>query len=542
MKEKAAALLLALLTLLLPVLTACAAADPAIDPAAHVEERLSAILGGQLSLSGADSLQAWIDGPLAESVGQGGEWYVLGLSGLARGDLSMPLAALEAASQQMTAYGAATRQKMALCVLAAGGSAEKARSAAETIGQQGIMSWVYGLHLLNNDAAAPGHTPDEAVAQLLSLQLPDGGWALMGQNADVDVTAMVLQALASHRSAPAAEEAVQRALSLLSSRQQPDGGFVGMGVPNPESGAQVLTALCALGIDPMQDERFVKNGCTIPGSFTGYALPDGGYSHTAGGEYSATATVQVFLAYAAWQRLLEGKPGLYSLELPLRPAAPDAPAEHTAAEAYSVGIIGGADGPTAVFITGPGGWKGLDALGIAALALLWCLVLFLRGKRSPKSYLVILAAACAALLLLFTLDIQSPGSYYRQQELPEGEPVGSVTLEIRCDTLPAGTPGVPADGALLPCTAFPLYPGDTVYDILTRAARQYRIPLDARGGQGMMYLAGIHYLYEQAHGELSGWMYFVNGQSASQSCDQLLLSDGDSILWAYTCEMGADLP
>jgi hypothetical protein len=120
--------------------------------------------------------------------------------------------------------------------------------------------------------------------------------------------------------------------------------------------------------------------------------------------------------------------------------------------------------------------------------------------------------------------------------------MGSVTLEIRCDTLPAGTPGVPADGALLPCTAFPLYPGDTVYDILTRAARQYRIPLDARGGQGMVYLAGIHYLYEQAHGELSGWMYFVNGQSASQSCDRLPLSDGDSILWAYTCEMGADLP
>lgn len=539
MKEKAAALLLALLTLLLPVLTACAAADPAIDPAAHVEERLSAILGGQLSLAGADSLQAWIDGPLAESVGQGGEWYVLGLSGLARGDLSIPLAALEAASEQMTAYGAATRQKIALCALAAGGSAEKARPAAETIGQQGIMSWVYGLHLLHNGAAAPGHTPEDAVAQLLSLQLADGGWALMGQNADVDVTAMVLQALAPHRSGPAVEEAIQRALSLLSARQQPDGGFVGMGMPNPESGAQVLTALCALGIDPVQDERFVKNGCTIPQSFAAYALPEGGYSHTAGGEYNATATVQVFLAYAAWQRLVEGKPGLYSLEPPLQPAAPDAAAEH--APAYSVGIIGGADGPTAVFIAGPGGWKGLAALGIAALALLWCLVLFLRGKRNPKSYLVTLAAACAAVLLLFMLDVQTPESYYRQQELPEGEPAGTVTLEIRCDTLPAGTEHVPADGALLPCTDFPLYPGDTVYDILTRAARQYRIPLDARGGQGMVYLAGIHYLYEQAHGELSGWMYFVNGVSASQSCDCLPLTDGDSILWAYTCEMGADL-
>jgi hypothetical protein len=58
----------------------------------------------------------------------------------------------------------------------------------------------------------------------------------------------------------------------------------------------------------------------------------------------------------------------------------------------------------------------------------------------------------------------------------------------------------------------------------------------------MIYVSGLQYLYEQAHGELSGWMFFVNGQSASRSCDQYALQDGDSILWAYTCQMGADLP
>ncbi|MBQ8149726.1 MAG: DUF4430 domain-containing protein [Clostridia bacterium] len=49
------------------------------------------------------------------------------------------------------------------------------------------------------------------------------------------------------------------------------------------------------------------------------------------------------------------------------------------------------------------------------------------------------------------------------------------------------------------------------------------------------------YLYEHAYGELSGWMFFVNGQSASRSCDQYLLQDGDVISWQYTCEMGNDL-
>lgn len=536
MKRSLTACLLALLVLLTAALPA--GAEEAADPRMTAEERLWTIAEGQVSRSGATDLQQWADTALADAVGQGGEWYMLGLSQLSlyECDLTAPLAALESSLAGSGSYAAATRQKLALCVLAAGGDAALAQPVAETIGQQGIMSWIYGLHLLNNGLTAPGHTPESAVAQLLSLRLEDGGWALMGKNADVDVTAMALQALAPHRGDPAVDEAAEQALELLSARQQPDGGYIGMGAPNPESAAQVLTALCALGIDPMQDERFIKNGCTIPDSFAAYALPNGGYSHTAGGEYNFTSTVQVYLACVAWHRLLTGQPGLYLLDGAVKQPAPGR------SEGWSLGIIGGADGPTAVYVTGPDGWKVLAAAGIAAIALLWCAVLLVRGKRSPKSYLVVLAVAAATILLLFALDIQSPEDYYRGADLPAGEPMGTVTLEIRCDTLPAGTENVPADGAVLPKASCPVWPGDTVFDVLTRAARQHRIPLDARGGEGMKYLAGIGYLYEQAHGELSGWMYFINGQSASQSCDRQPLADGDSILWAYTCEMGADLP
>lgn len=584
MRTRTIALLVALLLLLPCALPACAA--PAADPAAQAEAHISAILRGQMAQGSADSLQAWIDTALTDSVGLGGEWYVLGLGQLPgfEGDLSAPLVALEAALAQ-SSLSITTRQKLALCLLAAGGDAALAAPAAEAAGQQGIMTRIFGLHLLNNGCTAGAQTRESAVGQLLSMQLEDGGWALMGKNADVDVTAMALQALAPHTGDPAVEEAVQRALALLSARQQPDGGFIGMGVANPESAAQVLTALCGLGIDPAQDERFVKNGCTIMDSFAPYALPEGGWSHTAGGGPNATAAVQVFLACTAYSRFLQGLPGLYLIErtgtagvsgvpgaagdstadaadVPVSvgdivpaaadgngdPAATDTPT--TAADddmgapaaspaAPSLGIIGGADGPTMILVSG--NWKLWVTVGIAGAALLWCIGLLIRGKRSPRSYLAALLVAVAAILLLWVTDVQSPESYYRQQELPGGEPIGTVTLEIRCDTLPAGTENVPADGQLLPPTRCPIQAGDTVYDVLIRAAREHHIQLDARGGPGMVYLAGIQYLYEQAHGELSGWMYFVNGVSASQSCDCLPLADGDSILWAYTCEMGADL-
>ena len=81
----------------------------------------------------------------------------------------------------------------------------------------------------------------------------------------------------------------------------------------------------------------------------------------------------------------------------------------------------------------------------------------------------------------------------------------------------------------------------TVYDLLTEAVRQNRLHLDASGSEGMKYVSGLNHLYEQAYGELSGWMFFVNGESASQSCDQYLLKDGDHVSWQYTLAMGQDL-
>ena len=55
------------------------------------------------------------------------------------------------------------------------------------------------------------------------------------------------------------------------------------------------------------------------------------------------------------------------------------------------------------------------------------------------------------------------------------------------------------------------------------------------------YIEGINYLYEFDGGNLSGWMYKVNGWFPNYGCSSYYLSDGDVIEWVYTCDLGKDV-
>lgn len=56
-----------------------------------------------------------------------------------------------------------------------------------------------------------------------------------------------------------------------------------------------------------------------------------------------------------------------------------------------------------------------------------------------------------------------------------------------------------------------------------------------------VYVEGINHLYEFSAGELSGWMYKVNGVYPNYGCSQYVLKDGDVIEWNYTVDLGRDL-
>lgn len=484
------------------------------ETASRVDRLAQGIVMHQLQAAGANSVQEWIDGGLTQAAGTGAEWYVIALSQGGTYDFSAYRRALQAYLEGRDVKSAVTRQKYALALKAAGASAEKMSAvAAGSVGQQGIMSWVYGLHLMNNGCTGIGISRETVVETLLQAQLPDGGWALNGTVADVDVTAMTLQALAAeYGSNEAVTTAVDAALQLLSQRQREDGGFASYGTPNPESAAQVMVALCALGVDCMQDDRFIKNGCTILDGMEAYVLSDGSVSHTRGGASNANATVQVLFALTAYQRMMAGKPGIYQL-----------------------------DGQTAVQLAPALGYKPVAVAVIAAAALAAGLALFLGKKRHPKNYLAVAVIAVLLVLLVVCTDVQSAGEYYGARSIAKENAIGTVTLEIRCDTVAGRTPALPQDGVILPETSFDIAQGDTVYTILTDAARSHGIHLESSGMPGMIYIAGMAQLYEFDYGDLSGWMMFVNGESPSVSCDQYRLSGGEKIQWLYTCEMGNDL-
>lgn len=151
---------------------------------------------------------------------------------------------------------------------------------------------------------------------LLSKELSGGGWAYSGDEADVDQTAMVLQALAPYRGQAAVQAAVDRALTFLSRRQEPDGGFVSWDTASSESISQVIVALCALGIDPAKDGRFCKaEGWLGSALFRFQAETETGlaFGH-ANQKLNFMATEQAGYALTAYERLLEGKTGLYDMQ------------------------------------------------------------------------------------------------------------------------------------------------------------------------------------------------------------------------------------
>lgn len=276
------------------------------------------IVGGIMAYKAGSSAnaQTWINKGLKNTAGTSAEWYVLGLAQSGNYDFSAYESALKNYLSNNEVYSATSRQKYALVLIAIGSADSYISSTLEdSIGNQGIMSWIYGLHLLNNGYTSSKATVASAKQTILSMQLSDGGWALSGSNADVDVTSMAIQALAPYyRSDGSVKSAIDRAINLLSARQLETGAFSSYGVPNPESTAQVLTALSAVGIDGITDSRFIKNGNTLLDGINLFKLSDGSFSHRLGEGSNDTATMQVFYSMIAYIRMCNGQGSLYILD------------------------------------------------------------------------------------------------------------------------------------------------------------------------------------------------------------------------------------
>ena len=174
--------------------------------------------------------------------------------------------------------------------------------------------------------AGANYIREMLVQAVLNMQLEDGGWAFAGTQADSDMTGMALQSLARYYVqegdtqifAVNVNPAVDAALDRLSQMQFDDGSygtFDGNGniVPTSESISQVVTALCALGIDPNADERFIKNGRSAIDALLDYYVEGGGFKHLLDHDRDGMATEQAYYALTAYARLVAGKTRLYDM-------------------------------------------------------------------------------------------------------------------------------------------------------------------------------------------------------------------------------------
>lgn len=153
---------------------------------------------------------------------------------------------------------------------------------------------------------------------------------------------------------------------------------------------------------------------------------------------------------------------------------------------------------------------------------------------------------------------------YFTDPVPEGKPLPvepqdaiitnqeyTCFLSVRCDTIlnnmswldPEKVELVPADGVIFAKREVSFYEGESVFDVLLREMKQNKIHMEYESTPiyNSAYIEGIANLYEFDCGELSGWMYQVNGWFPNYGCSRYQLMPGDRVEWVYTCDLGADV-
>ena len=188
------------------------------------------------------------------------------------------------------------------------------------IKRQGTNGPVWTLIALDSHDYTPAGsvTRDALVETILSLQKDSGAWYINSTNKtdDVDMTAMAIQSLAPYyETNDAVKTAVDKALTWLGTMQKADGSFAEMAgaASSSESTAQVLVALCAMGIDPTADARFAKNSFhVLDGLLTFYTGT--AFKHQASdATVDQMATEQAYYALNAYYRFANSQNRLYDM-------------------------------------------------------------------------------------------------------------------------------------------------------------------------------------------------------------------------------------
>ncbi|PEB38907.1 DUF4430 domain-containing protein [Bacillus pseudomycoides] len=154
------------------------------------------------------------------------------------------------------------------------------------------------------------------VKEILNGQHTDGGWTYnvessKNEASNIDVTGMVLSALAPYQKQPEVKQAVKKAVKYLSNKQLNTGGFEADGQENSNSVAQAIIGLTITGIDPTS-EAFTKNNVNAVQNLISYQLANGEFKWLPSDEEgSSMATEQALLALVQYKAFVNGKGSIY---------------------------------------------------------------------------------------------------------------------------------------------------------------------------------------------------------------------------------------
>ena len=157
-----------------------------------------------------------------------------------------------------------------------------------------LLAWQQGDYSIETQEA-------DVVSALLDTQLENGGWTAF-ETAEADATGMAIMALSAYYDENAdVKIAVDKAILYLSKVQLDNGGFDGTWGENANNAACVAMGLCAMGINPDTDSRFIKNGNSVVDRLLDFALEDkSGFAFNVGDTTAnAYATQQGFPAIIA---------------------------------------------------------------------------------------------------------------------------------------------------------------------------------------------------------------------------------------------------
>ena len=422
---------------------------------------------------------------------------------------------------------------------------------------------------------ATGTTARNAwINSLLDAQISDGSWGIDADfpGSNVDMTAMVVQALAPYCSTNATvKAAVDKAVEWLSVEYQKTGDY-----GSSESAAQVIVALSALGIDARTKADFQYKGISVLSNFLSYADPNSkGFLHDKqpNSTVNQMASEQAAYTLVAYDRYVNGSKRLYDMSDVTKRENADAQAVidminqigyvdessyNAIAEARNAyNKLSAADKEKVT------NYNTLTAAETSYKAIL-------KQKQTDqykalkahyddllndktKKYGTAAKKKLASILQQAQTDMNAAESCERvtaiyEKAITDLDAVkpGDIEVTFRLIGALEATQDVdlttdsylPEYVTWVPTKTYALQENATVYDLFTEAMSDAGLRyIGAESNYVSTIYApsclGGYTLSEFTNGKKSGWMYTVNGTHPNQGLKNWTLKDGDVVIWHY---------